>query len=154
MKRIISLLSACMLLFCLTACGSAHRLDSSYKGRVEFTDGSLSCTGDLTADGDTLTLSITSPENLSGISYEYRGGELHTTLNGLECVIPADGLPASAIPTLLHELFARSDEAEYQCTDDGADTFLLHTDAGDMTVTAKDGVPSSLTFGSRTVRFT
>lgn len=154
MKRTVSLLSAFMLLFCQTACGSGHSLDPSYSGHIEFTDGSLSCTGDLTADGDTLTLSIASPENLSGICYEYRGGELHTTLNGLECVLPAEGLPASAIPTLLHELFSRSGEAQYQSTDDGVDTFLLHTDAGDMTVTAVDGVPASLTFGSRAVRFT
>lgn len=153
MKRTISLFTIIMLLFSLTACGSSPALNSSYAGTVEFTDGSLSCVGKLKADGENLTLTITSPENLAGISYEYRDDELHTSLSGLECIIPAEGLPASAIPTLLHELFSRSDEAEYQGTEDGADTYVLHTDAGDMTVTADDGAVQSLTYGSRTVRF-
>ena len=150
MKRILSILSIITLLFSLTACGSAPTLDSSYSGAVEFSDAHLSCTADLTADGDTMTLSLTAPENLSGLCYEYRGAELHTTLNGLDCVTPAESLSPTAVPTLL---YSRCDEAKYQGTEDNADVFILSTSAGDMTVTAVDGAPKSLTFGNITVSF-
>lgn len=153
MKRILSILSIITLLFSLTACGSTPTLDSSYSGAVEFSDAHLNCTADLTADGNTMTLSLTSPENLSGLCYEYRSGELHTTLNGLDCVTPAESLSPTAVPTLLYELFSRCDEAKYQGTEDNADVFILSTSAGDMTVTAVDGAPESLTFGNITVSF-
>lgn len=152
MKRIISLLSAILMMIPLCACG-AHTLTPTYDGVVEFEDGSLSCTADLKAEGDTMTLTITSPPHLKGLCYDYHDGELHTALDGLDCVTPPDNLPATAVPSLLYALFSTADEAQFQSEQDGVDTFILHTRGGDMTVTAEDGALRTLSFGNRSVWF-
>ena len=153
MKRFFCLLCLSLLLLLFTACGSSKTIGATYEGSISFTDGSTDCTAKLSADGDTLTLSVTSPENIAGIGYTFRDGELHTTLNGLECITPDNSLPSGAVPRLIYELFSRAQEAQYQSSENGIDTFVLQTDGGDMTVTAMDGVPQTLLYGNRTVRF-
>ena len=152
MKRIVSLLFAILMMIPLCACG-AHTITPSYDGVVEFEDGSLSCTADLSADGDAVKLTITSPPHLKGLCYNYHDGELHTALDGLDCVTPPENLPATAVPSLLFALFTTADEARFQGEDGGVDTFILHTRGGDMTVTARDGALRTLSFGNRSVRF-
>lgn len=152
MKRIVSLLSAILMVIPLCACG-AHTLTPRYDGVVEFEDGSLSCTADLCAEGDAVKLTITSPPHLKGLCYDYHDGELHTALDGLDCVTPPENLPATAVPSLLYALFSTADEAQFQSEQNGVDTFILHTRGGDMTVTAEDGAPRTLSFGNRTVEF-
>ena len=153
MKRIICLLLISLTLLTFCACGAPPALNSAYTGEIRYTDGQTDCTADLSADGDTLRLTITSPGNASGLCCEYRGGELHISLNGLDCITSAECLPASALPSLLYECFSQSAEAEYQGADEGVDTYCLHTRSGDMTVTAEDGIPKTLTYGNRTIRF-
>ncbi len=153
MKRLFCL-PIVVLLLALTACtGSTHTLNASYTGSIQSTDGAVNYTAALTADGDTLTLCMTSPESVDGLTYEFRDGELHTSLNGLDTVTPIENLPPSSLPALLHALFSRCDTAKLQRTDNGVDTFVLSVGDGDMTVTASDGVPQTLVYGDRTVYF-
>lgn len=153
MKRFFCL-PIVILLLALTACGGdTHTLNASYAGSIQSTDGAVNYTAALTADGDTLTLSMTSPENVDGLTYEFCDGELHTSLNGLDTVTPYESLPPSSLPALLYALFSQCDSAKFQSTDNGVDTFILSVGDGDMTVTATDGVPQTLVYGNRTVYF-
>ena len=135
-------------------CSSGARtLNSSYEGSIRSTDGAVNYTATLTADGDTLTLHMTSPESVAGLTYEFRGGELHTSLNGLDCITPCDSLPPNALPAQLYEMFSRSDEARLRSAADGVDTFSLDTRGGNMTIIAEGGVPISAESGSRKIFF-
>ncbi len=153
MKRLFSLAAVGVLLICLTACGSAPVLNASYSGGVQITDGTTNYLADLQTDGESLTITFSAPESVAGISCSFRDGELHTGLNGLDCIIPADSLPPSAIPSLLYEIFSDAESAEYQASEDGTDVFILPSRAGDATVTAKGGVPLTLTRGNLSVTF-
>lgn len=155
MKRIVCLLSAFCLLFIVTACGQTERtLVTDYSGGIQTTDGQMNCTGILHSEDGALMLTLTSPATVAGVRYEFRDGETHTALNGLDCITPSGSLPASSVPALIEEVFSRSDEAEYLSTDDGIDTFTLKTRCGTATVTAQDGVPLTVTQGIRRIRFT
>ena len=153
MKRILALLLI-LLPLTLCACGDdAHTLGPYYEGHIRSTDGVVNYTASLSANGDELRLSLTSPASVAGMTYEIRGGELHTSLNGLDCVTSPDSLPPTSLPALLYALFSRCDEAAFQSFDNGVDTFSLSTADGDMIVTAVDGVPQTVVSGSRTIFF-
>ena len=149
-KRIIIFLTAAVTLL-LTACGSPPTLNATYEGEIQATDGRMNYTAYLVSDGDKVRVSLTSPESVAGLSYAFTDGELHTTLNGLDCIPPADSLPSIAFPELLYTTFTALDKAEHQTSEDGVDTFRL----GTATVTAKNGKPLSLTaeHGNWTITF-
>ncbi len=155
MKRILCLLSAIILLLTLPACGKgSHTLSPGYEGEIQMTDGEMNCTGVLEADGESLTLSLTSPESVRNLRYEFTGGELHTRLEGLDCITQPGGLPLSSPARLLYEVFSQTDKAAYQSAENGEELFTLDTAAGTATITAKNGKPQVLTLGNRMIRFT
>lgn len=149
MKKVLLIISTCILIIFLTACGkTARTLSPDYAGELQATNGERNYTAVLDTDGETLTLTLSSPETVAGMRYEFKGGELHTTLNGLDCITQPQSLSSTALPRVLNEVFTQTDKAEYQSSEDGADTFLLNTATGSATITAKDGTPQAITAGA------
>lgn len=142
-QRVIVLLSVLTTIL-LSACGSPPTLNAVYEGEIQATDGTMNYTGYLVSDGDSLRVSLTSPDTVAGLCYEFKDGELHTTLNGLDCITSADSLPDIAFPKLLYKTFSDIDKAEHLSTEEHIDTFSI----GKATVTAKNGKPLTLTYES------
>ena len=155
MKRFILILSSLFLIAALTACGSgSHTLNTDYSGEIQATDGKINYIGRLESGGEDLRLSMSAPESVAGLTYTLQNGELHTGLNGLDCITPPDSLPKGSLPSLLCDVFPRLDEAVFQSADNGTDTFTLETGLGTACITAKNGTPLTLTAGNMEVWLT
>ncbi len=154
MKRIFSIMIISVFLLTLSACGKPNRsIEADLGGEIHATDGQRNYIAAVTAREDSLTLTLSAPESVAGVSYIFRGGELRTALNGLECVTSVDDLPSGSVVSLLYELYSHPDDAEFQSASDGADTFTLHTKGGIATVTAQDGKPQSISRGNTEIKF-
>lgn len=140
MKRVIMTAAAAILLLMTTACGkSAHNLDGSYEGEVQATDGKMNYIAYAVSDGEDVTVTLSVPESVAGLAYEFRGDELHTRLDGLDCITASDSLPPASFVSLLNEVFTKADGAEYTKTVDGIDNYTLDTRGGTAVIEAKDG---------------
>ena len=146
MKRLFSLLLSGILLLTLTSCkSSAHHIDVGYDGEIRMTDGQAEYTAQLSHADGVLTVTMTAPEELAGVAYEYRGGELSIMLNGMKCITDPDSLPDSSCISLLYDVLSNSDKAEYQKTENGVDIFSVKTDSCTATITAENGDLKSIT---------
>lgn len=156
MKRVIAITLCILTVFALTACGKAsHSLDPSYDGEVQATDGRTNYIAEVKSGEDGVSVTLRAPDSVAGLCCEFSGGELHTRLNGLDCITVADSLPPASFVSLLHEVFLNADSAEYLETADGVDTFSLKTRGGTAVITAKDGKIQSITaeYGGWTIDF-
>lgn len=153
MKRILCLLTVSILILTLCACGREPVLSPVYDGGIQATDGAMNYTARLVSDGETLNLSLASPDSVAGISFGFRDGELHTGLNGLDTVTSPDSLSSSSFPAIIYQTLVRTGEAQFQSTEDGIDTFTLLIGSDTATVTAKDGVIQSVVCGTAEILF-
>lgn len=149
MKKILLIICVGILAVIQTACGKAHTLSPAYSGEIQATNGERNYTAVLETDGENLSLTLSSPETVAGMRYGFKGEELHTSLNGLDCITAPKSLSSTALPRILCEIFTQLDKAEYRETADGADIFTLGTAA----ITAKDGTPQKITAGTWEITF-
>lgn len=146
MKRICCIPIAVILLITLTACsGGAHTLSPAYEGEIQATNRQNNYTAYLISDGETMCLSLSAPESVAGLRYEFRDGDLHTALNGLDCITDPDSLPSAALAATLYEVFRHTGDAEYTGSTDDGDAFTLKTERVKAAITAKDGEPLIVT---------
>lgn len=154
-KHIICLLITVITAVVMTACGQSHTIAPDYSGEIQATNGEMNYTALLDCSAEEVALSFSSPESVAGLSYTFSGDELHTSLNGLDCITPADSLPKDSLPVTLHTVFADTGKAAYLRSENGVDTFTLNADDKTIVITAKDGVPQTLTSdkGNWKIRF-
>jgi len=143
MKRYLSvillLIPLCAVM--LTACRKPQpELKASFESEI-IVSGEQEITAHLNRTPDALTIAVTSPMSIAGLTYTYSGGELTASLNGHRCITDTDTLPSGAFPAVLHMVLCDIERAEYLSSDDSGDTFTLSTPSGDVQVTLADGLP-------------
>ena len=87
-------------------------------------------------------ISISSPDELDGISFEYKNGELEMSRENLICSADEAYLPQKSFPSLVKSILngISQGRAKISSQSDNLFTYNLKTDSGDCVITTnKDG---------------
>lgn len=146
MKRILSMTALICILLSLSACsaeppGLADAFDADFSTVLSDTE----YRGRLTADNDSLTLLMTAPYTVEGMSFEYTDDGLSIGKNGMKTEINCDYIPSAALPSMLHNALNYLDSASYKGSEDGDDIYTMPTPYGDAEIRAINGLPQMLT---------
>lgn len=144
MKRLFLIL-LCMLMISLSACGEPPTMNSDFTSAFTAEYQGAEYAGTVSKEGDRLTITMNAPYTVQGIAFCYQGDELSIRCADHSTNANSEYLPDSGVPTVLHNTLAYLPQAVYISTESGADTFTLPTPYGDATLTAREGVPQSLT---------
>lgn len=137
MKRLFQIIIFGFMICVLTSCAPPEpELNDSFDVPLSIT-GTLDCTAELSRTGDAITLVLTSPDTLSGLSYTYTNGGLTASYNGLSCITDGGALPDTALPRILYAVVTDIKNAAYLRSDEEGDVFQLQG----ATVTLRDGLP-------------
>lgn len=144
MKRILSLSICLILLFSLSACGEPPTVESNFTVSFTVSRNDTDYAGTLIREEGVLNIQMSEPYTVKGMAYCYQDGELSLSYGGLSTKSSCDYLPDDSIPGALFESLAYLSQATYTESSDGEDSFSLPTPYGNATLTAKDGIPTSL----------
>ena len=145
MKRIICLsLAACMLL-CLTACAEPPALNREPELGFSVTRDGADWQGTLSLHDGALSIVLTAPYTVAGMRFDYTDEGLCIRRGALGTKANCDYIPSDAVPQELHNALSYLGEAVYSAGDDVEDRYILSTPRGDALLTAREGVPTSLT---------
>lgn len=143
MKRIL-LLFMTVPLFLLSACGEPPTVESDCRLTFTVENTELSYAGEVEKSGDDLTVTLTEPYTVQGMTFSYESDSLSIRYGGHNTQAHPDYLPFESIPALLYNTLSYLPQAAYSSTQEDFDIFILPTPYGDSELTAKDGVPVTL----------
>ena len=152
MKRIF-LLFMTLPLFLLSACGEPPTVESDCRLAFTAENAELPYAGTVEKNGDTLTVTLSDPYTVQDMAFTYEGDMLSINYGGHSTQSRADYLPADSVPAMLYSTLSYLPQAAYSGTQDGADRFILPTPYGDTELTARDGIPVSLTVPKSALTF-
>ena len=159
MKKLILLLSAACIALCLSSCGEPPSVATVFDADFTVSRSGEDYSGRLSLTGESLTVAMTAPFTVEGMSFDYTDEGLTISRGGLSASANSDYIPAAAIPSVLHDTLTYIGQAAYIGSDGGEDSFTLPTPYGEATLTARDGDPvrladdySGLTFEFSAVR--
>lgn len=145
MKKWITLFVTVLMLFCLSACrGDPPTIASAYTVSFNVTQDAIRYEGTLQQEDDTMTVTLSEPYAVSGLSFVYKGEELQIDYAGHSTIANSDYISSLTIPAVLHNTLSYAQNAEYQQTDEKGDSFSLPTPYGSAELYASDGIPTSL----------
>ena len=144
MKQILSLTICLILLFSLSACGEPPTVENNFTVSFTVSRNNTDYAGTLSQKDGVLYIQMSEPYTVKGMAYCYRGGELSLSYGGLGTKASCDYLPDDSIPGALFEALTYLSQATYTESKDGEDSFNLPTPYGNATLTATDGIPTSL----------
>lgn len=145
MKRSVLILLFSVLIL-LTACRTTTPVISdTFEAEVTVSGGDFDCAAHLCRTPDSVTLRLTAPETVAGLTYTVSDGELHTSLDDMSCITSSDSLPPSGAPALLCTVISRLGEAVYEESKDGDDTYRLRLCDGEAVIVCRDGIPRTIT---------
>ena len=145
MKRIIIILLVISAIAFAACSHEPPELSRSFVCDLTAESPDAEYTGRVTRSAESVTLSITSPPEVAGISYTMSDTELRTSLDGLTCVTSADSLSPSSLPAIVCAALYGLDNAAYVSSENGRDIYTVSSAIGDITVTAEGGLPVSVT---------
>ena len=146
MKRILSLTAVILILLSLSACSAKPpELAEAFEADFSALLGDAEYRGRLTADKDSLTILMTVPYTVEGMSFEYTDEGLSIGRGGMNTEVNCDYIPSTALPSRLHNALAYLGSASYSDSRDGEDIYTLPTPYGDAGITAKNGLPLKIT---------
>lgn len=146
MKRILSLSALICILLSLSACSSEPpSLADAFGADFSTVLGDTEYHGRLSSDNDSLTLLMTAPYTVEGMSFEYTDDGLSIGKGGMNTEINCDYIPSAALPSMLHNALAYLDSSSYKGNDNGEDIYTLPTPYGDAEIRALNGLPRMLT---------
>ena len=152
MKRIF-LLFMTLPLFLLSACGEPPTVESDCRLAFTAENAELPYAGTVEKNGDTLTVTLSEPYTVQDMAFTYEGDMLSINYGGHSTQSRADYLPTDSVPAMLYSTLSYLPQAAYSGTQDGADRFILPTPYGDSELTARDGIPVSLTVPKSALTF-
>jgi len=133
-----------LILLMLTSCKAPDpTLDESFNAELSITYNNTEYTADLSRKPGELCVTVTSPDDLAGITYTYIGDELTVSCAELSC-ITADGLPSSSVIQLIYDGITNAPNGSYRSTTDGADLFNVPTNRGAAELAISSGAPVSI----------
>lgn len=144
MKRsILILLSSALIL--LAACrAEPQELKDTFDAEAAVSGGEIGYTAHVSRSPETVTAEFLSPASVAGLTYTYDGEELTASYGDLSCITSFDSLPPSSVPAMLCEALYNLDEAVYESSSDGTDTYRLLMSAGDAVMTCEGGLPQTI----------
>ena len=152
MKRIF-LLFMTLPLFLLSACGEPPTVESDCRLAFTAENAELPYAGTVEKNGDSLTVTLSEPYMVQDMAFTYEGDMLSINYGGHSTQSRADYLPTDSVPAMLYSTLSYLPQAAYSGTQDGADRFILPTPYGDAELTARDGIPVSLTVPKSALTF-
>ncbi len=144
MKRAIVILISALMLICLTACGDPEPLKTEFKAVFSVTQNETDYKGELELADDSLHIKMIQPYSIEGIEYDYSDKGLSVSLNEHSAQVNCDYIPASAIPSVLHNILSYISAAECQGNEDGYDRYAVTSPYGVAIIKAADGHPSEM----------
>lgn len=145
MKKWITLFITISMLFCLSACrGDPPTIASAYTVSFTVTQDAIRYEGTLQQNDEAMTVTLSEPYAVSGMSFVYSGEELQIDYAGHSTIANSDYISSLTIPAVLHNSLSYAHNAEYQQTDESIDRFSLPTPYGSAELCACDGIPTSL----------
>ena len=145
MKRYMILPILFAVILSLSACGEPPTVQSDFSSSFTVSRGDIDYAGTIAKDGTELTVIFTEPYTVNGTAFCWDVETLSIRYAGHSTQANADYLPADSVPAVLHNALCYLPQAVYTETADGEDHFSLPTPCGDASLTAADGVPTSLT---------
>ena len=145
MKRILSLTAAICIMLSLSACSAKPpALAEAFEADFSAVLGDTEYRGRLTADKASVTLLMTAPYTVEGMSFEYTDEGLSIGRGGMNTEVNCDYIPSTALPSRLHNALAYLESASYAGSRDGGDVYTLPTPYGDAEITADNGLPQKM----------
>lgn len=142
MKRILSLTVVICILLSLSACSAKPQaLAEAFEADFSCVLGDTEYRGRLTADKASVTLRMTAPYTVEGMSFEYTDEGLSVGRGSMKTEVNCDYIPSNALPSRLHNALAYLESASYAGSEDGGDIYTLPTPYGDAEITAENGLP-------------
>lgn len=145
MKRYFLLPILFAVILSLSACGEPPTVQSDFSSAFTASRDNIDYTGTVVKDGTSLTVTLSEPCTVDGMAFCWDDDALSIRYAGHSANANADYLPADSIPAALHYSLAYLPQASYTETANGTDHFKLPTPYGDASLTAVDGVPTTLT---------
>ena len=144
MKRLLCLFPLFILVLTLCACGEPPTVQSDFFARFTVQKDEISYAGTLQKKGSCMTLTMTEPYTVTGMSFCREDSALSIRYAGHSAEVTSDYLPADTVPTALYNSLSYLEQAAYTGTENGTDHFTLPTPYGDAKLTARDGMPTTL----------
>ena len=145
MKRFFLLMTALLLMLTLSACGEPPTLNTDVAADFSVRYGDADYTGTLTKNADALTVALTAPYTVKGMTFTYRDGNLHLGYLKHSAEVAAGYLPEGGIVSRILHTLPYLPQAEYVETENGVDRFTVPTPSGSARVTAINGDIQTLT---------
>lgn len=144
MKRILSLIICLIPLLSLSACGEPPTVESNFTVSFTVSQDDTDYAGTLSRKDDSLNIQMSAPYTVKGMEYHYQDGELSLSYGGHSTKANCDYLPADSVPEVLFDTLTYLPQATFIESNGGEDSFNLPTPYGDASLTARDGIPTSL----------
>ena len=148
MKRSILICLISALLF-LTACSHAvPTLPEEYEADFSASGGELDCGGRITFSEGSLTVEMTSPDTVKGLTYTVADGELSTAYGELSCITDSAGVIPGSVPAVMYEVFTALDKAIYLRSTNEDDIYRLELSSGRAELSFRKGALRSFSTAS------
>ena len=144
MKRLFCIILSACLILCLSACGEPPTVQTDFAAVFTAQNGGAEYAGTADMTGGCLTVTMTEPYTVQGVTFAYADGTLTIRRGGLSAEADADYLPGGPADALYGVLPYLS-QAEYTGTQNGTDAFTVPTPRGAVSLSAVDGFPTALT---------
>ena len=144
MKRSVIILLTALLILLAGCTEPTAELPDPFEADVSAVSDGLSFTAHASLSGGELTLGVSTPDELSGITYTVSDSEMSASYSDLSCVLSPDSLAGSTAPRLLYDALAHVSEARFIESVDGANVFELTLTDGKAKLVFSGGELSEL----------
>lgn len=155
MKKLYLILLILPLLS-LTSCGEPPSINSDFSAVFSVQNEEITYTGTLNRCGDQLSITMTEPYTVAGLTFSYTDSQLNVQREHHSTYANADYLPAESIPSALRNSILYITQASYTGSENGTDTFTVETPYGEAALSASYGYLKEITepHSGMTFRFT
>ena len=144
MKRSVCIIASAFVMLGLGACGEAPGVADSFSADFTANVNDTDCAGRITVSGGETLITLTAPRAAEGMSFDYSAEGLSIGFAGMKTLTAADLIPPKALPSVLNETLTYLDGATYRESGENGDVFALPTPYGEALITARGGLPVSL----------
>lgn len=153
MKKIISLLSAFILIFSFAGCSEKRSnilpvtKGITFTGEITYYNECYESLATVGENGD-MDIEITSPDTLKGLSFHFDNGGVTTKYLGLEYKYDTKAMPEGIVCTYLYEIFCDTQKPDtavicdqdvyYISGDTGKNDYIMYVGATGLPISAED----------------
>ena len=144
MKKMISVFTLCLCLFCLTGCGEPPELKKELEAGFKVVRDEMTYKGNISLSGGELHIEMLEPYTVAGMMFDYTDEGMSIGYADHGTKANCDYIPAGAIPSVLHNTLTYISKAAFLQSEGDTDIYSVTTPYGEATIKAADGIPMSL----------